>query len=117
LVIALGGACTNQRPDAPVDIDTAVNGCVQGGQQCYFLPVPEASVELADSGGRVLASGTTDDSGRVTLSAPKLLAGGKVTVRSPLFEGGLVEASLEQVGEGGSSVTVRGELAAGARGQ
>ncbi|GID51596.1 hypothetical protein Aca07nite_88710 [Actinoplanes capillaceus] len=90
--------------------------CVKDAEQCYALPVPEASVEIADSGGRVLATGKTDDIGRVTISAPRSLLGGKVTVRSPLFRGGFVEAPLEQVDEGGTSVTVRGELASGVTG-
>lgn len=61
--------------------------CVKGGE-CYALPVPEASVEIADSSGRVLATGKTDDVGRATVSAPpNSTLGGKVTIRSPLFAG------------------------------
>lgn len=116
LVVALGGACTSQHPNAPVDIDARVNICVTGGATCYLLGVPEASVEIADSGGQVLATGQTDDFGSATISAPKSLVSGKVTVRSPLFKSGLAEAPLGSVGEGGVSLTVTKELASGAHG-
>jgi hypothetical protein len=115
LVVALGSACTDQRRTAQVDVDTQVSVCVTGSEDCYALGVPEASVEIADGSGRVLATGKTDDVGRSTISVPDSLPSGKVTVRSPLFEGGLVEAPLGSVSEGGaSSVTVRGRLASGA---
>jgi hypothetical protein len=72
-----GGGCTKQSANAQVDIDTEVNVCLKGGQLCYALPVPDGSVEIADSGGRVLATGTTDECGRVTLSVPMSLTHGK----------------------------------------
>jgi hypothetical protein len=116
LAVALGGACTKKSPNIPVDIDTEVNVCLTGGKPCYALGVPEASVEIADSSGRVLVTGTTDNCGRVRLSAPKSPANGRLTIRSPLFKGGLVETQFSQLGESSTSVTIRGDLVPGAAG-
>ncbi|WP_327038994.1 hypothetical protein [Micromonospora maris] len=91
---------------ANVEVLLRMNLCVDDGARCFALGIPEAEVSLVNLDGEVLATGTSDDAGKVRL--PRSGAAGEVRVVaiSPLIERGRKESLLELPDEGSAHITI-----------
>lgn len=83
----LVSGCQDGEKSRILEVQARVSMCVEGGQ-CYALPVPEAVVTVEIAGGPTVATGQTEDDGTLELHIPTGFSQGRITVRSPLYQGG-----------------------------
>ncbi|MER7459987.1 hypothetical protein [Micromonospora sp. NPDC126480] len=86
-------ACEGPQP-ATVEVQLRLNVCVAGGDPCFALGLPEADVSLVGVDGGGLASGTSDEAGKVVLATGGSTGEVRVVAVSPLIEGGRTESTV-----------------------
>lgn len=108
VALFLLASCSAEPESGQVEVDLAATVCVEGGQRCFALPVPEAEITVARSeGGPTLAHGTTNEAGRLTLTinatgevyvtaSSPLLAGGKLKHGGIVSDGGVLSVTFRK---------------------
>ena len=114
MVPLLMAACSSHAPAPKLELQARVAVCINGGNRCFALPVPNANVQVLGENEKAIAHATTDDSGRASVALPGVVFKGRVTVQSPLFEGGEAGAPINSNGRGRTSVSLDKRLVAGA---
>ena len=110
-------SCDRADPDiTSLVVEARINVCLDSGAVCYALPLPEAAVEAVDAGGEVITSEQLDDVGRATFRLPSADLPSRVIVRSPLISGGSMGANVVASAGDETSITLTGQLVAGATG-
>ncbi|MEU7956105.1 hypothetical protein [Micromonospora humida] len=77
-----------------VDVEIRLNSCDTRKASCLALGLSEAEISLVDVDGQVIASGRSDDAGKLVLATGGAMGEARVVAVSPLIEGGRKEASL-----------------------
>ncbi|WP_432902256.1 hypothetical protein ACQP1S_01520 [Micromonospora matsumotoense] len=83
-----------------VDVEIRLNSCDTQKASCRALGLPEAEVSLVNVDGQIIASGKSDDAGKLVLATGGAGGEARVVAVSPLIEGGRKEASLVLPHEG-----------------
>lgn len=91
ILAALCGCAGDGRPQ--LEVLVRVTMCVDNGADCFALGVPSAEVTV-EEGGRILAEGETDQSGAISLRLESAQLPMRLIARSPLIDGGMVEAMI-----------------------
>lgn len=94
-----------------IEVHVRISTCVENGANCFALGVPEAKVVLVSAGDLTIAEGSTDETGKVRLTADPLGQQARIAATSPLIEGGRREAEVMLPTEPSMvSVTINGQL-------
>jgi hypothetical protein len=113
LIVTILAAGCGDGSAATVEVSARVTACPaeqSGPLLCYALLIPEASVSLQDMQSHELASGVTDDAGRVVMTISQ---GGRVRVviSSPMIAGGRREITIDLSTGSTASATVDAPIA------
>lgn len=108
VALLLVASCSAEAEPAQVEVDVRATVCIDSGQRCFSLPVPEAEVTVARSDGSpILARGNTGEVGRLTLTisgagpiyvtaTSPVLAGGKLEHHGFVSEGGVFSVTFNK---------------------
>ncbi|MEV4723571.1 MULTISPECIES: hypothetical protein [Micromonospora] len=83
-----------------VDVEIRLNSCNTQKASCLALGLSEAEISLVDADGQTIASGKSDDAGKLVLATGGAVGEARVIAVSPLIEGGRKEANLVLPREG-----------------
>ncbi|MEV4845145.1 hypothetical protein AB0K20_18270 [Micromonospora matsumotoense] len=81
-------------------MEIRLNSCDTQKASCLALGLSEAEISLVNVDGRIIASGRSDDAGKLVLATGGAAGEARVVAVSPLIEGGRKEANLVLPREG-----------------